>query len=168
MIRVPMLTDSMALIRCWKGKDSMYQTIAITLVALRRLLNYQRVCQNRMKAANKRQWIDMTRGNMLQSEAEKQKSERTCAVAAYAGFLYRVQNQMMPYRALPNEYLLHNALVQLMEELKIPIHMVDVESSDRDASRADSIKEEVTQSHVKEHPLGNRRRCNSPSDLHVL
>lgn len=121
----------------------MYQTIAMPPVTLRRLLNYQRVTENKAKAAYQQQWIDMAPANMLRCEVAKQQLESIGAIVAYAGFLFRVQNKMMSYTVLPNEYLLHNALVELMGELRISIKMVDLEISDSSSSRADFVEEDA-------------------------
>jgi hypothetical protein len=110
----------------------MYQTVAITPVTMKRLLNYQRVIEKEADAANIRQWRKMTTENMQMSTAARQAAERLGAVVAYAGFLFRVQNNLISYRVLPGEFHLHNELVELMNELSIPVAMVAVDVAEND------------------------------------
>ena len=42
------------------------------------------------------------------------------------------QNNLTPYRVLPSEYRLHNELVELMQELSIPVAMVAVDTAEND------------------------------------
>ena len=111
----------------------MYQTIAITPMTMKRLMNYQRVVEREAEAANVRQWRSMTAENMRLSEAARKNAERMGAAVAYAGFLYRVQNNLASYRVLPSEHHLHNELVDLMNELGIRIAMVTVDVSENEA-----------------------------------
>lgn len=110
----------------------MYQTVAITPVTMKRLMNYQRVIEREANAANERQWRKMSAENMRLFEVARQEAERLGAIVAYAGFLFRVQNNLIPYRVLPNEYRLHNALVELMNELSIHVVMVEVDAPEID------------------------------------
>lgn len=108
----------------------MYQTVAITPVTMKRLINYQRVVEREADAANARQWRKMTAENMRLCDAARKNAERMGAVVAYAGFLYRVQNNLASYRVLPSEHHLHNELVDLMNALGIPVAMVAVDISE--------------------------------------
>lgn len=105
----------------------MYQTIAITTVTMKRLLNYQRVAEREANAAARLQWRQMTPENMQRFETARKRSERLSAIVVYAGFLFRVQNRLVAYTAFPDEYLLHNELVNLLNELRIPLKMIATE-----------------------------------------
>jgi hypothetical protein len=105
----------------------MNQTIEITMVTMKRLLNYQRVIDRQADTANRHRWQSMTTENMRRYECASQKARHLDAIVAYAGFLFRVQNNLISYTALHGEYLLHNGLVELMKELDIPIEIVAVE-----------------------------------------
>jgi hypothetical protein len=111
----------------------MYEIIAITPVTMKRMMNYQRVVERESEAANARQWRKMTADNMRSFEAARKRAERLGGVVAYAGFLYRVQNNLTSYRVLPSEHHLHNGLVDLMNELGISVAFVAVDISEDDA-----------------------------------
>ncbi|NIQ96438.1 MAG: hypothetical protein GWO11_05195 [Desulfuromonadales bacterium] len=104
----------------------MPEIIEITPVTLKRLLNYQRVVDNSLKKAAKDQWIDMTLEKMETCHAARQKAGHVNTASAYADFLFRVQNGLMPYRTLSGEFLLRNALVELLGELDIPVTFIRV------------------------------------------
>ena len=110
----------------------MHQVIIITPTTMKRLLNYQRVVENEAKTADKTQWMKMTPENMRRSEAGRQKAERIDAIVAYAGMLFRIQNKMMPFRSLHGDDLLHNMLVELMHELRIPVEWGAVDCATED------------------------------------
>ena len=113
--------------------DRMYQTVAITPVTMKRLMNYQCVVERKANAANERQWQKMTAENMRLFEVVRIETERLRAIVTYAGFLFRVQNCLVPYRVFPFEYRLHNALVELMNVLSIPVLMIAVNISENDS-----------------------------------
>jgi len=104
----------------------MGQIIEITPLTLKRLLNYQRVVDNETQRAEKVQWIEMTLDRMQEYQAARQKSDHVGAVAAYAGFLFRVETGAMAYRTLYGEPFLMNALVEVLGELKIPVRLVSL------------------------------------------
>lgn len=107
----------------------MVQVISISQITMKRLLNYQRVTENQAKAASKRQWIDMTPQNMHAAEETRQTAARISAAVAYAGYLFRVQNQMTHYRASYCDGPLHNGLVELLTTLNIPIDLIAVDDT---------------------------------------
>jgi hypothetical protein len=106
----------------------LYQIIAISQITMKRLLNYQRVTENNANATNKRQWIETTLENMRKAEESRQTAAQIGATVAYAGYLFRVQNKMSNYRLPDCDGLLHNALVDLMNTLDIPVDMVAVDA----------------------------------------
>lgn len=103
----------------------MGQLIEITPLTLRRLLNYQRVVDTATQKAEQAQWIEMTLERMLEYQASREKSDHVGAVAAYAGFLFRVETGVMDYRALYGEPFLANALLEILGELHIPVNLVN-------------------------------------------
>ena len=105
---------------------------------MKRLINYQRVVDREADAANARQWRKMITENMRLYEAARKNAERLGAVVAYAGFLYRVQNNLASYRTLPSEHRLHNELLDLLNELRIPVAMAAVDISEDDAPCIDN------------------------------
>jgi hypothetical protein len=107
--------------------EQLDEIIAISQITMKRLLNYQRVIENNAKAANKRQWMEMTLENMRKAEESRQAAELIGATVAYAGYLFRVQHKMMNYRASDNDGLLYNALIELMNRLNISVEMVAVD-----------------------------------------
>lgn len=113
----------------------MNQIIAITQLSMRRLLNYQRVTENNANAANRRQWVDMTLETMQHAEKTGQTASHIRATVDYAGYLFRVQNNMTAYRPFYADGHLHNALVALMNELAIPVDMVAVEDCVQDDTK---------------------------------
>lgn len=104
----------------------MGQLIEITPLTLKRLLNYQRVAENETQRAEKFQWIEMTLDRMREYQTARQKSDHLGAVAAYAGFLFRVETGTMDYRTLYGEPFLANALVAVLGELNIPVRLIGV------------------------------------------
>ena len=104
----------------------MRQIVEITPVTLKRLQNYGRVAENKMKKAHKKQWMTMSMESMQEYEETLKYSDHAGAVVGYASFLFRVQNGMTPPRILYGEQLLRNTLVHLLRELHIPIVLVDV------------------------------------------
>lgn len=105
----------------------MNQIIEITPLTMKRLLNYQRVTENNAHTANRHQWIDMTLGNMCHAEKTRQAASHIRATVAYAGYLFKVQNQLTGYRQTYCDGHLHNALLALMGELAIAVDMVIVD-----------------------------------------
>jgi hypothetical protein len=104
----------------------MGQLIEVTPLTLKRLQNYQRVVDNETQRAEKLQWIEMTLDRMRECQDARQKSDHIGAVAAYAGFLYRVETGATAYRPLYGEPFLMNALVEVLGELRVPVRLVDV------------------------------------------
>ncbi|BBO76188.1 hypothetical protein DSCW_36050 [Desulfosarcina widdelii] len=102
--------------------------IKITQTTMKRLLNYKRVVDKEAKADSKLQWVNMTLENMRLSEASRRKAERIGAIVAYSGIIFKIQNKMIPYRSLDGDYLLYNMLIELMNELKIPIEVIEIDS----------------------------------------
>jgi hypothetical protein len=94
---------------------------------MRRLLNYQRVNENRANTASKRQWVDMTLETMRNAERTRQISSHIRATVDYAGYLFRVQNKMAAYQPFYADGYLHNALVELLNTLAITVDMVGVD-----------------------------------------
>ncbi len=115
----------------------MRKIIEISPIMLKRLQNYQQVVENERKAAHQSQWMEMTLDKMENYQVIHKKSDHINAVVGYASFLFRVQNGMSPPRTLYGELYLRNALVELMEELSIPIKMVN-----------SPAEEEITNSYV--------------------
>jgi hypothetical protein len=109
-----------------KGRQQLNQIIAISQITMKRLLNYQRVTENHAKAANRRQWIDMTLENMHKAEESGQAAAQIGAAVAYAGYLFRVQHNITNYRASECDGHLYNALIKLMNKLNITVEMVAV------------------------------------------
>jgi hypothetical protein len=107
----------------------MVQVVSISQITMKRLFNYQRVTENRASAAGKRQWIDMTPQNMRAAEDTRQTAARISAAVAYAGYLFRVQNQMTHYRASYCDGPLHNTLIELLNTLNIPIDLISVDEA---------------------------------------
>lgn len=110
-----------------KEREQLNEIIAISQVTMKRLLNYQRVTQNNAKAANKRQWMKMTLENMQKAEKSRQAAAQIGAAVAYAGYLFRVQNKIINYRATECDGLLYNALIDLMNRMDISVEMVAVD-----------------------------------------
>ena len=108
----------------------MQEIIEITALTMKRLLNYQRVAENQARAANKRQWTAMTLETMRKAEAARQTAAHLGGVVAYAGYLFRVQNQAAAYRTLFADGLLHNGLVELLNTLNINVAMIPVEGGE--------------------------------------
>lgn len=104
----------------------MRQIVEITPLTLRRLRNYGQVAENKMKVAQKKQWMTMTHESMQEYQEALKYSDHASAVVGYASFLFRVQNGMTSPRILYGEQLLRNMLVHLLKELHIPIVLVDV------------------------------------------
>jgi hypothetical protein len=105
----------------------MLQMKVISQITMRRLLNYQRVVENEARAAARLQWKKMTLDSMRRAEAASQKSVHIRAIVAYAASLFRIQNNMPSYRPFHEDYLLHNGLVELMNELRIPIKSISID-----------------------------------------
>lgn len=94
---------------------------------MRRLLNYQRVTENNARAANRHQWMKMNLENMRAAEKTHKTAAYIETVVAYAGYLFRVQNEMTHYRPSYYDGHLHNSLVDLLNTLGIPVEMVVVQ-----------------------------------------
>lgn len=142
----------------------MNQIIAISQLSMRRLLNYQRVTENNANSANRRQWVDMTLETMQHAEKTGRKASHISATVDYAGYLFRVQNNMTAYRPFYADGHLHNALVALMNELAIPVGMVSVEDCTRvDPKRNNPVGPAVTPRTplvlVASNANGERRCC---------
>jgi hypothetical protein len=105
----------------------LYETIAISLITMKRLMNYQRVTENKARAANNRQWRKMTLETMHKAEETRQTAAHIGATVAYAGYLFRVQNKMSACLPSHCDGPLFNALVELMNTLDIPVEMIAVE-----------------------------------------
>ena len=103
----------------------MRKIIEISPIMLKRLQNYQQVVENERKTAHQNQWMEMTLDKMEKFQVIQKRSDHINAVVGYASFLFRVQNGMTPPRTLYGELFLRNALVEVMEELHIPIKMVN-------------------------------------------
>ena len=105
----------------------MQEIVAITPVTMKRLLNYQRVVQNQANTANRRQWIEMTLETMRLAEETRQMVAHIDGAVAYAGDLFRLQNQMAPFNRLHGDYRLHNALVAVIKTLGIAVEWIVVD-----------------------------------------
>ena len=101
--------------------------IDIRQTTMKRLLNYQRVIEKKARDANRLQWTKMTLDNMRFAEAAIQKAGHIGAIVDYSGSLFRIQNRIPPFRLFHDDYHLHNGLVKLMNELGIPINLINVE-----------------------------------------
>lgn len=110
-----------------KGSEPLQQIIAISQITMKRLLNYQRVTEKKANMANKHQWIKMTLENMRKAEETRRTAMQINAAVSYAGYLFRVQNNMSHYHTNDCEGLLHNSLVTLMNRLDIAVEMVAVD-----------------------------------------
>ena len=121
----------------------MNQIIEITQLTMRRLLNYQRVTENNASTANRRQWVDMTLETMRHAQKTGQTASHIRATVDYAGYLFRVQNNLTAYRPFYADGHLHNALVNLMNTLAIPIDMVDLEDCVQDNTKGNNPVEPV-------------------------
>ena len=104
----------------------MMRIIEITPLTLKRLLNYQRVVDNEARRAQKLQWIELTQDRMQEYQAARRKLDHVGAVAEYAGYLFRVQNGEMAHRTFYGEPFLVTALVEILDELRIPVKLVGV------------------------------------------
>lgn len=102
----------------------MRKLIAITPLTLKRLLNYQRVVDNEAHRAEKAQWIEITLERMEEYQAARQRLDHVAAVAEYAGYLFRVESGEMAYRTFYGEPFLINALVEILDELRIPVKLI--------------------------------------------
>lgn len=112
----------------------MRKVIEITPLTLKRLQNYEQVVVNELKGAYKLQWMEMTLERMQEFQEVKQRADRIGAATAYASFLFRVQNSMTPDRMLYGEYFLRNGLLGLLDELKIPVVMVETPEEPSESS----------------------------------
>jgi len=104
----------------------MGQLVEITPLTLKRLLNYQRVVDNATQKAQRIQWIEMTLERMQDYQNARQRSDHLAAVTAYAGFLFQVETGAINYRTLYGEPFLANALLGVLDELNIPVNLVNV------------------------------------------
>jgi hypothetical protein len=106
----------------------MRKIIGITALTLKRLQNYQKVVDRELKNANKLQWTEMALDQRQEYEAACKKADRIDAAVGYAGFLFRVQNGLAPARIFysEREQVLRNDLVDLLNELLIPVVMMKI------------------------------------------
>lgn len=95
--------------------------ILITDSILKRLVNFNNVVQQQCKRAEKRQWLRMTLENMQACQQAQEKARTYAALAGYGLYLYRVQKGLGGKRPIYGEPLLHNALLNKMRELRIPV-----------------------------------------------
>ncbi|MEZ4600083.1 MAG: hypothetical protein R2940_09900 [Syntrophotaleaceae bacterium] len=113
----------------------MKKYIEISTTTLKRLQNYQQVVENERRKAHKHQWMEMTLVRMEEYQQVQKKSDHANAVVGYASFIFRIQNGLTPPRTLYGEQILRNALVSLLEELEIPIKMIEVPETETVNSR---------------------------------
>jgi hypothetical protein len=110
-----------------EGREQLDEIIAISHITMKRLLNYHRVVEIKAKAANKRQWMEMTLENMRKAAKSRQRADLIGATVAYAGHLFRVQKKTVAYRASDCDGLLYNTLIELMNRLGITVETVAVD-----------------------------------------
>lgn len=97
--------------------------IEISETTMKRLTNYADVMKRHYRDAEKRQWTTMTLEAMQRCERVKQRAQHISATVAYSQYLYLVQKGLTPTRSIYGEPLLSRALIELMNELDIPVRM---------------------------------------------
>jgi hypothetical protein len=112
----------------------MGKIIEITALTLKRLENYHQVIDNELKDARKLQWTNMTLDHMQTCEVAVKKADHIGAAVGYANLLFKIQNGLISERALFGEQLLLNILVPLLNELRIPIVMIDAPEQTSESS----------------------------------
>lgn len=100
--------------------------ILITETILQRLVNINNVVQRQCQMAQKRQWRQMTLDNMQACQQAQDKARSHAVLAGYGLYLYRVQKGLRAKRPIYGEPLLHNALLTMMEELRIPVQQAEL------------------------------------------
>jgi hypothetical protein len=70
--------------------------------------------------------MEMTLDRMQEYEVARIKADHIGAAVGYASFLFRVQNGLTPARILYGEQVLRNTLLDLLNELHIPVVMIAV------------------------------------------
>jgi hypothetical protein len=114
-----------SLLRANAGKAEVAMKIRITDTILKRLVNYETVMRQKLQAAEKRQWIDMTLHNMQEYATIKARSQTAFATAGYGLYLYKVQKGLRKAASVYGEPLLHNSLLKLLEEWHVPVRFVE-------------------------------------------
>jgi hypothetical protein len=99
--------------------------ISITDTILKRLVNYENVMRRKLDSAEKRQWTDMTLENMQEFEKVREQARSIFALAGYGLYLYKVQKGLREATSVYGEPLLHNALVDLLNELNVPVQFIE-------------------------------------------
>lgn len=99
--------------------------ISITDTILKRLVNYENVMRRKLQTAEKRQWTDMTLENMQEFEKVREQARSIFALAGYCLYLYKVQKGLREAASVYGEPLLHNALVELLNELNVPVQFIE-------------------------------------------
>jgi hypothetical protein len=112
----------------------MGKIIEITALTLKRLENYHQVIDNELKDARKLQWTNMTLDHMQTCDVAVKKADHIAAAVGYANLLFKIQNGLISERALFGEQLLLNILVPLLNELRIPIVMIDAPEQTSESS----------------------------------
>ena len=101
--------------------------IVITDTILKRLVNFNNVVQLECQMANKRQWQRMTLDNMQAAQQSREKASTCAAIAGYCLYLYKVQHGLRENCRVYGEPLLHNALLEKMKELRIPVSQTEIQ-----------------------------------------
>lgn len=98
--------------------------IEISSTTLSRLVNYEEVIRKRYEEAYRRQWCVMTLEVMRECERLCERCRHITQVAAYSLYLFKLQNRLTTPRQIYAEPAISNGLVDLMNELDIPVNMV--------------------------------------------
>ena len=99
--------------------------IVITDTVLKRLVNFNNVVQQECRMAHKRQWLQMTLDNMQAYQQAQEKARALSAIAGYGLYLYKVQKGLRQKQPIYGEPLLHNALLEMMKELRVPVSLTE-------------------------------------------
>ena len=98
--------------------------VEISNTTLTRLVNYEAVTRRNYQDAHNRQWRVMTLDVMQECERMCERMRHVTQVAAYSLYLYKLQNGLSPRRSIYAEPAISRGLVNLMEELNIPVRMI--------------------------------------------
>lgn len=98
--------------------------VEISNTTLTRLVNYEAVTRKNYQEAHNRQWREMTLDVMRECERMCQRMRHVTQIAGYCLYLYKLQNGLSPRRSIYAEPAISRGLVDLMEELNIPVRMI--------------------------------------------
>jgi hypothetical protein len=98
--------------------------VEISNTTLTRLVNYEAVTRKNYQEAQKLQWRVMTLDVMRECEKMCDRMRHVAQIAGYSLYLYKLQNGLSPRRSIYAEPAISRGLVELLEELNIPVRMV--------------------------------------------